>query len=88
MVTNDSNPDLIFYCIHNQLCHSRYLVFRVLWIYNFGIQNYLLLGVYKKLPNREFNGKPLYRKVNGDDYLYFWKYTDPDNDFGHNWIVR
>ena len=46
------------------------------------------LGIYKKLPNQEFNNKPLYRKVDGDDYLYFWKFTDPDNDFGHNWIVR
>ena len=46
------------------------------------------LGVYKKLPNQEFNNKPLYRKVDGDDYLYFWKFTDPDNDFGHNWLVR
>ena len=46
------------------------------------------LGVYKKLPNQQFNDKPLYRKVDGDDYLYFWKFLDPDNGAGHNWLVR
>lgn len=46
------------------------------------------LGVYKMIPNQKFNDKPLYKKVDGDDYIYFWKFTDPDNGFGHNWIVR
>ena len=47
------------------------------------------LGVYKKLPNQQFNDKPLYRKVDGDDYLYFWKFYDQDdNGAGQNWLVR
>ena len=40
------------------------------------------------LPNQQLNDKPVYKKVNGDDYLYFWKFTDPDDGFGHNWVVR
>ena len=46
------------------------------------------LGVYKMIPNSELNNRPLYKKVNGDDYIYFWKFTDPDQNLGHNWIVR
>jgi hypothetical protein len=46
------------------------------------------LGVYKQLENQKFNDKPLYRKVDGDDYLYFWIFEDEDNDYGDNWLVR
>lgn len=46
------------------------------------------LGVYKMLPNREFNDKPLYKKVDGDDYLYFWIFDEANNGQGHNWLIR
>ena len=45
------------------------------------------LGVYKQLQNSELNGKPLYRKVDGDDYFYFWKWDQQDGG-GHNWLIR
>ena len=45
------------------------------------------LGVYKAIPGKKFNDKPLYKQVDGDDFIYFWIWDDQDGS-GHNWLVR
>ena len=39
------------------------------------------------MPGRKFNDKPIYKQVDGDDYIYFWHW-DIDDGGGHNWLVR
>ena len=36
---------------------------------------------------RKFNDKPLYKQVDGDDYIYFWIWDNSDGG-GHNWLIR
>ena len=42
------------------------------------------LGIYD-ITQKVINDRPVFKKRNGDDYLYYWKFK---NNKGHNWLIR